>query len=327
MKTTLLFLIIAAATKVCIPASIRAEEKQGAGDKIPLPGLAISLGMSVDEVAFQLQHFEFRHIPEKRWQKNGHSFVSPELIVCSAVSLQELNEQLDGVRFVFEKHTLVRVELTIQNVHNAIQPLFDKLKLVETKPEFYIGLNGKILMHPERGNAESNTWVIEPIRKGDDQPRTACSPGQWVTSDDGDLAIRLSVKSPRIAAKENISLIAQIRNNRTDPVTILRPFGDLEAEGFYLKIWGKDGRIKYTGPEFDYDLDAKAFVTLAAGETVTDTLEVSNDYFAGIDQTGEYTLRFDYRYDGTWDKTVAREGVKDIWRGWMCSREVSLERD
>ena len=107
----------------------------------------------------------------------------------------------------------------------------------------------------------------------------------------------------------------------------MRPFGELEAEGYYLKIWGKDGRIKYTGPELDYDLDAKAFVTLGAGETVTATLEVTTDFFAGLDQAGTYTLRFDYRYDGTWDETVAREGVKNIWRGWMCSREVSLERE
>ena len=327
MKTTLLLFVIATATPICIPASVRAEEKQDASDKIALPGLAVSLGMSVDEVAFQLQNFKFRHIPEKRWQKNGHSFVSPELIVCSAVSLRELNEQLDDVRFVFEQHTLVRVELTIQNVQNAIQPLVDKLKLVETKTEIYIGLNGKIVMRPERGSAETNTWVIEPIRKGDGQPRTASSPGQWVTSDNGDLSIRLSVKSPRIAAKENISLVAQIRNNGTSPVTVLRPFGELEAEGFYLKIWGKDGRIKYTGPQLDYDLDAKAFVTLGAGEIVTDTLEVSADNFAGIDQAGLYTLRFDYRYDGTWDETVAREGVKDIWRGWMCSREVQKRKD
>ena len=107
----------------------------------------------------------------------------------------------------------------------------------------------------------------------------------------------------------------------------MRPFGELEAEGYYLKIWGKDGRVEYTGPELDYDLDASAFVTLGAGETVTDTLELSHDNFAGIDQAGSYTLRFDYRYDGTWDETVAREGVKDIWRGWMCSREVTIVKE
>ena len=162
---------------------------------------------------------------------------------------------------------------------------------------------------------------------GDDPSQVAGSPGQWVTSDDGDLSIRLSVKSPRIAAKENISLIVQIRNNETHPVTVLRPFGDHEAQGFYLKIWGKNGRIKYAGPEFDYDLDARDFITLGPGEIVTDTLEVSSDFFAGVDQAGTYTLRFDYRYDGGWDKKVGLKGAKYIWRGWICTREVSVERE
>jgi hypothetical protein len=161
----------------------------------------------------------------------------------------------------------------------------------------------------------------------DHHPQDAGSPGQWVQSNDAKLSIRLRVKSPRITAKENISLIAQIRNNTTGPVTILRPFGELVAEGYYLKIWGKDGRLEFTGPELDYDLDASAFVTLGAGEIVTDTLEVTTDFFAGLDQAGTYTLRFDYRYDGVWDEKVAREGVKDIWRGWICTREIQIVKE
>jgi len=47
----------------------------------------------------------------------------------------------------------------------------------------------------------------------------------------------------------------------------------------------------------------------------------------GLDQAGTYTLRFDYRYDGEWDKKVAREGVKDIWRGWIYSREVTIVKE
>ena len=135
MKTTLVLLVIAGATNVCLSASVRAEERRSASEGLLLPGLAVSLGISVDEVGFQLQHFKFRHIPEKRWQRNGHSFVSPELIVRPAVLLQGLNEQLEKVRCVFEMHTLVRVELTIQNVHKAIQLLIDILKLVKTGPD------------------------------------------------------------------------------------------------------------------------------------------------------------------------------------------------
>ena len=160
MTTPLSLLLVVTAITVCLPGSVRAAETQDASDKIPLPGLAVSLGMSVDEVASQLQHFKFRHIPEKRWQKNGHSFVSPELIVCSTVSLQDLNEQLEEARFVFHEHTLVQVELTVLRLHNAIEPLVETLKLVATKTEVYVGLNGKIVMRSGRGNAEKTTWII-----------------------------------------------------------------------------------------------------------------------------------------------------------------------
>ncbi len=168
----------------------------------------------------------------------------------------------------------------------------------------------------------------KPIISGRDQQQAGGSPGQWVQSENDDLAIRLSVKTPRIAATDNISLIAQIRNNTAGPLTILRPFGDpYDAASVFIKIWGKDGRIAYVGPEFDYVLDGTSFVTIGPGEIVTDTLELSNDHFAGIDQAGTYTLRYDYRYDGVWDETVAKEGVKNIWRGSICSREVKIRKE
>ena len=159
MKSAL-FLLALIATSSCTSATVRAEEKQDSSGKIPLPGLAISLGMSVDEVAIQLQQIKFRHIPEKRWQKNGNAFVQREQLICSAVSLDSLNEQLEEARFVFEEHILVEVELTILRLHKALDPLIEKLKLVEAKPEVYVGLDGKIVMRGGRSNAEKTTWVI-----------------------------------------------------------------------------------------------------------------------------------------------------------------------
>ena len=90
-------------------------------------------------------------------------------------------------------------------------------------------------------------------------------PGQWVNSDNGDLSLRLRVKSARIATKESVFAVAEIRNNRAGPVTILRPFGDhYYAKAVQLKIWGEKGQVKYTGDKADYDLGKKAFVTLGA---------------------------------------------------------------
>ncbi|MBC7968402.1 MAG: hypothetical protein H7Z17_21055, partial [Fuerstia sp.] len=148
-------------------------------------------------------------------------------------------------------------------------------------------------------------------------------PGEWVTSDNGDLSLRLRVKSARIAAQDSMFVIADIRNNRTDPVTIIRPFGDpWRARGSQLKIWGEKGRVEYSGAIADYVLNATSFVTLRANETFSDTLELSVANYAGSDKAGTYTLRFEYSNEGGWDEIVAKEGIKPTWRGSICSREI-----
>ncbi|MDB5384360.1 MAG: hypothetical protein JWM11_6 [Planctomycetaceae bacterium] len=149
-----------------------------------------------------------------------------------------------------------------------------------------------------------------------------------MASDNGDLSLRLRVKSTRIAAKDSIFVIAEIRNNRSGPVTILRPCGDYySAVAGQIKIWNQDQQIKYTGPKYDYELTAEAFVTLEANKIVTDTLELPVRNFAGSDKAGAYLVRYDYTYSGDWDDTVAKKGVKGIWHGAMCSREVSLQKE
>ncbi|MCY2967133.1 MAG: hypothetical protein NT069_26430, partial [Planctomycetota bacterium] len=158
-------------------------------------------------------------------------------------------------------------------------------------------------------------------------PQAPDSPGEWVDSDNGDLSLRLRVKSGRLATQDSIVVIAAIRNNRQGPVTILRPFGDqYEARASGLKIWSEQGRVKYTGPTWDYDLNKTAFITLVAEEIVTDTLELPVRDFLETGKAGRYTLRYDYAYRGTWDKKVADEGVKGIWHGTICSREVPLKK-
>lgn len=162
-----------------------------------------------------------------------------------------------------------------------------------------------------------------------DIPKAPDLPGAWVKSDNGELSLRLRVKSAGLASQDSIFVIAEIRNNSPVPVTILRPFGDsFFARGVQIKIWGEQGQIKYSGGKAaDYDLNAKAFVTLGANEVVTDTLELPVHDFAGTEKAGTYTVRYDYAYDGGWDKKLASEGVKGIWHGAMCSREIHLKKE
>jgi hypothetical protein len=128
--------------------------------KIQLPGLAVSLGMSVDEVAESFANIDFAHVPEQRWQRNGHSFLKHEEITCDVVHLRPLNSQLEDARFIFKNHRLVEVMLTIIDVHNCLKPLVDPLGLRQVKPGVFEGLDGQILMRAKRGNAEKQTWVI-----------------------------------------------------------------------------------------------------------------------------------------------------------------------
>ena len=160
-------------------------------------------------------------------------------------------------------------------------------------------------------------------------PQAPDSPGEWVGSDNGDLSLRLRVKSARLAAQDSIFVIAEIRNNRTEPVTILRPFiGNIQlvAHASQLKIWGEHGQIEYNGPIADYELNKSAFITLAAKEIATETLELTISDFAETGKAGTYAVRYDYSYSGEGEKKVADEGVKGIWHGSICSREVQVKR-
>lgn len=139
---------------------VRDTSSLAAAEKIELPSLAVSLGMSVDEVSQAFTNIDFKHMPEQRWQRNGHSFVKKEEISCDAVHLRPLNNQLVDARFIFENHRLVEVALTVISVQNSIKPLVDALELHQVEPYVFEGLDGRIVMREERSDAEKATWII-----------------------------------------------------------------------------------------------------------------------------------------------------------------------
>jgi len=139
---------------------VRDTSSLAAAEKIELPSLAVSLGMSVDEVSQAFTNIDFKHTPEQRWQRNGHSFVKKEEIRCDVVHLRPLNNQLVDARFIFENHRLVEVGLTVISVQNSIKPLVDALELHQVEPYVFEGLDGRIVMRAGRGDAEKTTWMI-----------------------------------------------------------------------------------------------------------------------------------------------------------------------
>ena len=93
----------------------------------------------------------------------------------------------------------------------------------------------------------------------------------------------------------SIKITAQIRNNGQAPITMLRPFGDSYlAKAVGIKIWDHKHRIRYSGPNVTYVIDADAFAVVEPGETSEDRIELSTDNFAGIEARGTYYLRYDY---------------------------------
>lgn len=163
---------------------------------------------------------------------------------------------------------------------------------------------------------------------GQQRVAEAAEAAQWVLSDDKQLALRLSSVAQTIVGAEQIQVVAQLRNTGNFRVTVLRPFGDwYAAQAAGLKVWDRKQRIAYSGPNASYVIGADAFTALGPGEVVEERLTLISENFA-VGSTGEYTLRFDYSYQGQWDVTAAagNSGIRDAWRGTICSREVRVLR-
>ena len=165
-----------------------------------------------------------------------------------------------------------------------------------------------------------------------DSPSSAPAPAAsaWVTSDDGLLALRLSVLTPRVGANEHIHVAAQLRNASQQKLTVLRPFGDwFTARAISMRIWDGERPIPYTGSWVTYVIGSSAFAVIGPGEVLEDKMELGIGYFAGIKPPGRYTLRYDYSYGGHWDETAAagNSGISNAWRGTISSREVQVFRE
>ena len=210
----------------------------------------------------------------------------------------------------------------VRNLYTAFVPLLLTVVLAGCGPATQSPSSAPAIANPD----------AEPPPAGSDAGRAVTpreNPGNtWVTSDDGKVALRLSVMAQRVTANESIHVAAEIRNESEQKITVLRPFGDYyDAVARGMKIWDEERQIRYTGPMASYVIGALAFAVIGPGEVVQGKLELTAN-FAGIERPGRYTLRYDYSYDGYWDTTAAagNSGISNAWRGRISSRELQVSR-
>ena len=116
---------------------------------------------------------------------------------------------------------------------------------------------------------------------------------EWVTSDDGVLSLRLLAEHP-VPPGAPLVLLADLRNDGEEPLTILRPFGDEYASLRRLRIAHGGGALSYSGAVLDYCLGPDSFVVISPGEVIRDRLEVTAGSFEALAESGNYTITYTY---------------------------------
>ncbi len=150
----------------------------------------------------------------------------------------------------------------------------------------------------------------------------------WATSEDGVVSLRLFVEAKTIERNEPIVLIAELRNNSEQAVSVLRPFGDwYVAVSTGVDLHGPDGVLRYTGPTLEYQLDTSAFARVPAGQSIRDRLELSPSSYAGSDAPGQYRVVFTYDDTASHRNLATELKFKDFWKGQeLRSHQVSIEK-
>ena len=135
-----------------------------------------------------------------------------------------------------------------------------------------------------------------------------------------DVQVRLSVGKSSLAAHEDAAVTVTFTNVGTRAARLLER--DLPGQGlregrFEVMLNGED--VAYVGPHIKYaPLTESDYVTLAPGESLTRTMELSGHY--DLQKTGNYTLRYDLGAHGGATRALASNDVTV----WIEGRPSSL---
>ncbi|HDZ20920.1 hypothetical protein LCGC14_0315680 [marine sediment metagenome] len=150
--------------------------------------------------------------------------------------------------------------------------------------------------------------------------------GEWVTSADGVLSLRLLAPTEDVRPAEPIVLIAEMRNNSDHPVRVLRPFGDSYRAMLGMTIIGPKGEVTYTGDTPSYALGSGAFAVLPPGESIRDRMVLKVHAFAGSSAPGKYEITYRYLVGSDIrgaSATVAPKAI-DPWQGEIQTQPIHV---
>ena len=117
--------------------------------------------------------------------------------------------------------------------------------------------------------------------------------GDWVTSDDGALSLRLLAYDP-VTRKEPIVLMAELRNNSEDELTVWLPFRPEYRAWMVLDVRRGLQDISYSGPIPGYAPGPGDYASIAPGQTVDNSIELPVDGFPSSHWPREYLIRYPY---------------------------------
>jgi hypothetical protein len=170
-------------------------------------------------------------------------------------------------------------------------------------------------------------------------PPLASSP--WVNSADGALSLRLLVSAKAVRAGDPIVVLAELRNNTSKPMNVLRPFGDRSVRkafkiagpagaivpGFIVPYGPKAGAIV---PDFDImdGANSGAYTSLLPGETIRDRFDADPRYYPRSDLPGEYVIQYVYRpTESDQREAPISLNLPDLWVGMIGSGKVTLVKE
>ncbi len=177
---------------------------------------------------------------------------------------------------------------------------------------------------------ELSLWRTHPVPPFDQRlvelwliPDSELTMGEWAMSDDGAVSLRLMAPNKPVAGKEPMVILAELRNNTGEPITVISPFGDRHTAMRVMQISGPNGPLEYTGPYFKYSMGKNFRTSIPPGRAVRGSIELSVASYGGSDKPGQYTIVYPYIFGSHHANTPWGTA---LWQGEIRSEAITVTR-